>query len=351
VEADGGFFLQGFSGANFDTVLFWQNTRPYDAQYEEVQWPLSKPPPPPTPLEDSVACAPNAWSELDLLTSGDALITRDNVSKLEWLDLTETLGLTYAEVSDPSGPWAAGAWRYASKREVCELFEHAGITAETDCQLLDGSTSFAAAANGFPARFDGLLSKLGATSQTAPFPAVLDTQSAQAAGPPPAVKPPFWYPITAGYSCGGFSCDPVLDWVTGQIDTGNNFGAAGWSFGSCGPDAETGWCATEGLYDSGGAPHVASLSRGLAKCSDADTRTCMDGMIHGESTGDSSACKKCGILNDLDFCGVPGCSEDQAFPNVGSFLVRLPEPNTTTGLVAGILELAGLTRRRPRHVV
>jgi hypothetical protein len=64
----------------------------------------------------------------DWQTSGDNLITKDTVSHLSWLDLTETNNLSYNHVS---GQLAAGGqfdgWRYASDAEVINLFINVGI--------------------------------------------------------------------------------------------------------------------------------------------------------------------------------------------------------------------------------
>ncbi|RKZ67885.1 MAG: hypothetical protein DRQ44_05080 [Gammaproteobacteria bacterium] len=60
-------------------------------------------------------------------TVGDNLITRDTDSGLEWLDLTETTGLSYNDVSSKfsEGEQFAG-WSYASITEVRELLNNAG---------------------------------------------------------------------------------------------------------------------------------------------------------------------------------------------------------------------------------
>lgn len=46
-------------------------------------------------------------------------VTRDTDSGLEWLDLTETLGLSYGDVT--SGPLFAAGWRYPTDAEVYDL--------------------------------------------------------------------------------------------------------------------------------------------------------------------------------------------------------------------------------------
>ena len=64
----------------------------------------------------------------DWKTSGDNLITYDNVSGLRWLDLTETYSLAFTEVS---GQFGSGAdfegFRYATNAEVIDLWTNFSI--------------------------------------------------------------------------------------------------------------------------------------------------------------------------------------------------------------------------------
>ena len=53
----------------------------------------------------------------------DATITVDTETGLEWLDLTETVGLSYAQVEAGAGGYVADGWRHATVHEVCDLFE------------------------------------------------------------------------------------------------------------------------------------------------------------------------------------------------------------------------------------
>ena len=60
--------------------------------------------------------------EIDLKAPGDGLVTRDTATGLDWLDLTETTFLSYADVlAGAGGPTAAG-WRHATGDEVCAFF-------------------------------------------------------------------------------------------------------------------------------------------------------------------------------------------------------------------------------------
>lgn len=64
----------------------------------------------------------------DWQAAGDNLITHDTVSGLDWLDLTETNGLSYDFVSRQlvtSGQF--DGWRYATNTEVVALWNNFGI--------------------------------------------------------------------------------------------------------------------------------------------------------------------------------------------------------------------------------
>ena len=60
--------------------------------------------------------------EIDLVTPGDGLVTRDTVTGLDWLDLTETTLLSYTDVVTGAGGYTAAGWRHATGDEVCALF-------------------------------------------------------------------------------------------------------------------------------------------------------------------------------------------------------------------------------------
>jgi hypothetical protein len=333
-----------------------------------VVWPIEEPPPPPTPTNGSAACAPPALEVADLVPgSGDGLITRDPVSGFEWLDVTETIGATPEQVTDPAGPWRQAGWQLATPRQICALFEHAGFPMGAYLDPFDCATfTTTSSALTFPtydspATFEGLMSKLGLTTSAASTRAFVDQTPAAQPGPPPAPIPPlnptalfpYWHLINSEvFDCDVGDCDFVWHQVASQLDQGSEDGShPGWSFEHCGPDAETGWCATEGFVIEGGVPQIASLSRGLSKCEDIDPRTCLDGIITGFSDPNAgvSVCKKCGILNDLDadLCGAGGCSMTTSLPDVGSFLVRpVPEPRGNLILASRVLLIAFVERLR-----
>lgn len=65
---------------------------------------------------------------VDWETSGDNLITRDTSSGLDWLDLTETNGISYDDILpqlDSGGQF--DGWRYATNDEVVALWSNFGI--------------------------------------------------------------------------------------------------------------------------------------------------------------------------------------------------------------------------------
>lgn len=66
----------------------------------------------------------------DWLSPGDALMVRDTTTGLEWLKLTETAGLSYAQVSTQFGAGGSFAGlRFATNTEVLALFgDYFGIS-------------------------------------------------------------------------------------------------------------------------------------------------------------------------------------------------------------------------------
>lgn len=64
---------------------------------------------------------------VDLSTPGDALITLDTNTGLEWLDLTLTVGQSYSAVAGGSGGWVGLGFGFADVAQVQTLFTDAGI--------------------------------------------------------------------------------------------------------------------------------------------------------------------------------------------------------------------------------
>jgi len=55
--------------------------------------------------------------------------SRDEASGLDWLDVTETVALSYDQVMSGDGGWGSDGWRYATEAEVRGLLtNHAGAT-------------------------------------------------------------------------------------------------------------------------------------------------------------------------------------------------------------------------------
>lgn len=75
-----------------------------------------------------------ALVEVDLFFSGDAMITRDTDTGLDWLDLTATVGHSINDVLDGYGGYINSGFRYATIAEVAKVFENAGITADGNVQ-------------------------------------------------------------------------------------------------------------------------------------------------------------------------------------------------------------------------
>lgn len=73
--------------------------------------------------------------DIDWQSPGDARITHDTVTCLEWLDLTQTVNRSYVEMLTLLGPGGTfEGWRYATPQEVETLFwTSAGIPSWSDC--------------------------------------------------------------------------------------------------------------------------------------------------------------------------------------------------------------------------
>jgi hypothetical protein len=66
-----------------------------------------------------------ALIEQDLFSSGDGLTTLDSMTGLQWLDVTETVGLSYGDVLI-SQYTTDLSFRYASLQELTSLYDNAG---------------------------------------------------------------------------------------------------------------------------------------------------------------------------------------------------------------------------------
>lgn len=76
----------------------------------------------------STTAANAALIEVDLFSAGDGLITRDTISGLDWLDLTETITLSFDDIQAGAGGWSQLGFRHASSSEFSTLIQSAGLT-------------------------------------------------------------------------------------------------------------------------------------------------------------------------------------------------------------------------------
>lgn len=83
-----------------------------------------------------------ALQVVDLDSPGDGLITRDTATGLEWLDVSETSGLSYNEVEAGADGWLASGWRHATGAQVCDLFARHAL-APAPCPSTTGASAAA----------------------------------------------------------------------------------------------------------------------------------------------------------------------------------------------------------------
>ena len=69
--------------------------------------------------------------EVDLVTAGDAKLTRDTSTSLDWLDANETTNISYNDIVNGVGnDWVSQGFRHATLSEVTDLFTWAGWNGE-----------------------------------------------------------------------------------------------------------------------------------------------------------------------------------------------------------------------------
>jgi hypothetical protein len=72
-------------------------------------------------------------------------VTYDPASKLQWLDLTKTMGFSYNDVQNNVGiDYVKDGWRFATQGEVEQLYRHAGLSVVANP---DGSVNFVLTGN------------------------------------------------------------------------------------------------------------------------------------------------------------------------------------------------------------
>ena len=70
--------------------------------------------------------------ERDLVPdSGDALVTFDELTGLEWLDVPETQGISFDELAGDQDGFLTQGWRQAVGAEVCDIFTNFALAPET----------------------------------------------------------------------------------------------------------------------------------------------------------------------------------------------------------------------------
>lgn len=77
----------------------------------------------------STTFAPAALISSDLNTPGDGLLTRDTASRLEWLDLTQSTGLSWDQVEAGASGFLAQGFRHATAAEVRSVLDQLGFGA------------------------------------------------------------------------------------------------------------------------------------------------------------------------------------------------------------------------------
>jgi hypothetical protein len=91
-----------------------------------------------------------ALSIMDLRSAGDGAITYDDSSDLYWLDLTETAGMSYSQVSAQLG--AGGSlegWRYATAEEATDIYAQFGLTPGAETLPIEDFTAAVDTMNSF----------------------------------------------------------------------------------------------------------------------------------------------------------------------------------------------------------
>ena len=75
----------------------------------------------------------SSLTEADLSSPGDGLITRDVDTGLDWLDVSATSGLAYANITAGGGGWSALGFRHATASEVCALLAAHAVVPASGC--------------------------------------------------------------------------------------------------------------------------------------------------------------------------------------------------------------------------
>lgn len=87
-----------------------------------------------------VTPASAALVEQDLSIGGDGLLTLDDQTGLQWLDVDQTLGVSPVDILADVGGWISLGFRYASGAEVCGLAAAYGLDPLCSGSPLAGTT-------------------------------------------------------------------------------------------------------------------------------------------------------------------------------------------------------------------
>ena len=70
--------------------------------------------------------APASLVEIDLAAPGDGLLTRDLETGLDWLDLSQTRGVSVEAILSGEGGWLSLGFEIANSAQVCDFFGRHG---------------------------------------------------------------------------------------------------------------------------------------------------------------------------------------------------------------------------------
>jgi len=99
-----------------------------------------------------------ALFSVDLYAPGDGLVTRDDVSGLDWLDPSESTDISFNGIIAGADGLLAAGWRHGLTAEVCDMIMQIGTLAPETCPFEP--------VNGDPSELDPYTDLLGFTTDT-----------------------------------------------------------------------------------------------------------------------------------------------------------------------------------------